>query len=208
MKNIIFDIGCVLLHQETNFIAYLQNMHLSYEESELICNTIFGEFFTAPLWLEFDRGTVSEKDIVEDAVKKLPQYEEYIRKLLVGWTDTFVPVKDTVEILYQLKEKDYKVYLLSNFSKEGFLRVEKKYDFLRMVDGGVISYQVNSIKPEPIIYQKLLEKYHLVPEESLFIDDRKENVHKMKEFGIDGICFVEDGSLKEKLMQKGIQIEG
>ncbi|MHC1749554.1 MAG: HAD family hydrolase [Cellulosilyticaceae bacterium] len=206
MKNIIFDIGHVLLHQEVTFVQYLQGLGLEHEESKLICNTIFGEFFDAPLWSEFDRGTVLAKDIIADAVEKLPQYEAYITKLLACWTDTFVPIEDTVEILYELRQNGYKIYLLSNFSGEGFLQVQKRYEFLKAVNGGVISYEVKSVKPEGLIYETLIKQYNLVPETCLFIDDRQANIDKAIEFGIDGICFVEDGSLRGKLLEKGIQL--
>lgn len=206
MKNIIFDIGHVLLHQEITFVDYLQGLGLDCEESKLICKTVFGEFFDAPLWSEFDRGTVLANEIIADAVEKLPQYEAQITKLLSCWTDTFVPIEDTVEILYELRQNGYKVYLLSNFSGEGFLQVQKRYEFLKAVNGGVISYEVKSVKPENLIYETLISNYNLAPETCLFIDDRQANIDKASEFGIDGICFVEDGSLREKLIEKGIQL--
>ena len=60
-------------------------------------------------------------------------------------------------------------------------------DFLDLFDGGIVSYQVNMSKPDPKIYKALLNKYKIIPESALFIDDRYENIMAAELLGIHGL---------------------
>ena len=62
-------------------------------------------------------------------------------------------------------------------------------NFFDYVDGGIYSYQVKLCKPDKRIYTELLTKYNLKPEETIFIDDREDNIKAAKELGIHGIIF-------------------
>ena len=63
------------------------------------------------------------------------------------------------------------------------------YDFFTEVDGGVFSYQERVIKPDEKIYHILLDRYALLPEETLFFDDNAENIAAAQRIGIHGILF-------------------
>ena len=89
---------------------------------------------------------------------------------------------------------------LSNYSGELFPLHTDGFPFRELVDGGVISYQIREIKPNPAIYQHLLQKYQLKPEECLFFDDRPENTEAARKLGIEAVT-VEDGS-EELLLQE------
>ena len=67
------------------------------------------------------------------------------------------------------------------------------------LDGRVVSYEFHKMKPEPEIYEILLEKYGLIPEECLFFDDTKENVDAAKNIGIDAIQVFSEDMLIEEL---------
>ena len=62
-----------------------------------------------------------------------------------------------------------------------------RLSFMPLIDGGVISYEVKSVKPEPGIYEALIGKYDLIPEECVFLDDREENVEAARQKGFHGI---------------------
>lgn len=98
--------------------------------------------------------------------------------------------KKGVEIFTKVKENGYKTYLLSNVGQEQweYLAQQKAWhDIFDQFDGLVLSYQIKMAKPEPQIYRYILEKYNLKPEESIFIDDRIENIEAAKKLGIDAI---------------------
>ena len=95
-----------------------------------------------------------------------------------------IPRKDVWEKVHALKEKGYKIYLLSNYNKDFFDVHTKGADFLDDIDGKVVSYEIHQIKPEPAIYEYLLEKYELNPQECVFFDDRPENTEAAEKLGI------------------------
>ena len=95
-----------------------------------------------------------------------------------------VKCPDVWQRVHALKEKGYGIYLLSNYSKELFDKHTKDADFLKDIDGKVVSYEIHKVKPDPAIYQYLLEKYHLNPAECVFFDDRPENTKAAEELGI------------------------
>lgn len=93
------------------------------------------------------------------------------------------------------------MYLLSNYGKTSFeaAKTHGKLSFLPLVDGAVISYEVQIVKPEPGIYQKLLEKYHLKAEECVFLDDKAENIEAAQRLGFHGVIVKEYVQAKEEL---------
>ena len=60
-------------------------------------------------------------------------------------------------------------------------------DLNGLFDGGVASCEVHLNKPDPRIYQALLDKYQLKAAESVFIDDRLDNVQAAFRLGFAGI---------------------
>ena len=72
-------------------------------------------------------------------------------------------------------------------------------DFLDEVDGGILSYQVQLIKPAPEIYRLLCSKYDLKAEECVFIDDLAKNVDAAMKEGMQGIIFQTLEQAKEDL---------
>ena len=65
----------------------------------------------------------------------------------------------------------------------------KNYDIFDLLDGQVISSEVHLLKPEPEIYQHLLEKFGLQAEECVFTDDKAINVEGAEKVGLHGIVF-------------------
>jgi len=80
-------------------------------------------------------------------------------------------------------------------------KVHKRHDFFKGFDGITVSAHVKSVKPEPEIYQKVLEDHHLVPEECLFIDDKDENVTACP---FDAVVCSDHALLKAELQRRGI----
>ena len=100
-----------------------------------------------------------------------------------------------------LWDKGYKIYLLSNYSDYLFNRHTEGKAFLDYIDGKVVSYEVHYTKPQKEIYEILLSKYKLKPEESLFFDDREENVQTAVSLGISG-CVVKSREHINKELEK------
>ena len=87
----------------------------------------------------------------------------------------------------ELKEKGYKIFLLSNISEDSYLYLKREYPYFFDVDGGMYSYRIKRNKPDKKIYEELLSAYGINASESLFLDDRKENVDAAKALGFHGM---------------------
>ena len=92
-------------------------------------------------------------------------------------------VEPTVRLIKELKERGYKLYVLSNMSKE-YIEFLRKLSVFEYFDYEVVSCEVHLGKPNPEMYKYLLEHCGLNPSETIFIDDRHDNVEVAAELGI------------------------
>ncbi|HNT95996.1 MAG TPA: HAD family phosphatase [Thermotogota bacterium] len=177
-KNIVFDIGNVLVRYDP--VGFLERSPFTEQKSELIRH-----IFDAELWIELDRGTIEEETVFQHLSEKYPELREGIAYISKHWIDeVFSVIEGTSRILTGLKDSGYRIYLLSNFGERGFLKISKEYSFFGKIDGKIVSYEVKTVKPEKKIYDLLLERYGLDPKETIYIDDRPENLVIAEKYGI------------------------
>ncbi|MEG0069438.1 HAD family hydrolase [Cetobacterium sp.] len=195
MKNIVFDIGNVLLEfRPKDFLK-----GLGFDKD--INTRLYHLIFLSEEWKELDRGVIDYDIAYNIFSTKAPELKTEIRTVLDRWHETLTPIYENVKLLKDLKEYGYNIYYLSNFHKDAYEKMYHKYDFLRIGNGGVISYQVNTLKPDHHIYATLLSKYDLNPTETLFIDDSYENVEEAQKIGFQGILFTSCNELRNSLQQ-------
>jgi len=109
------------------------------------------------------------------------------------------PISGAVDILVGLHARGTSLYLLSNFSAETYPLACRRFDFLRLFHGIIVSGEVKAIKPDPRIYEILIDRYRIDPHRAVFIDDVAENVDAAKRFGIHGIQFIDPEALRAEL---------
>lgn len=200
IKNIIFDIGNVLVDfcWEEDF----KNKGLEGEVFERVANaTARNED-----WNEFDLGNLTHEEIIEKFIENDPEMAEEIR---LATTDISGVVREkpyAKELILRLKEKGYGVYILSNFSEMALTQCAKDLTFIDLVDGAILSYEYHMIKPDPAIYNLLIEKFKLNAPECVFLDDKRENIEGGEMCGIRGIVFDEPESAFYKLRCMGVDI--
>ena len=199
IKNVIFDIGNVLLNFEPK--VYVQSKIIENKVEE-----IYDSIFKSEEWPMLDRGTISEEEAKANIINRKIENEDFINSVFENWYDILTPIEGSVEVLKKLKEKGYKVFYLSNFHLAAFEYVIKKYDFFELFDGGVVSYKENLIKPEKEIYEKVIHNYKINPSQTVFIDDMKENVEVAIKQGIKGIVLENTKNLREELEKLSISI--
>jgi glucose-1-phosphatase len=188
VKNIIFDLGGVLLEWKPK--EFLKK--LDYPAH-------FIEVFESLLWATHDGGWLSRQEVVE----KLPkQYDRRLfTELVVQISGQLTPIPEMIELFHKVRDQGYQVYILSNMPQEMHEELVKLHDFFRYPHGQVYSYEVKAIKPQPQIYEALLSKYRLKGPQSIFIDDREENIFAAKKFGISGIVCQSPAQVKSELLQ-------
>ena len=184
IKNVIFDLGGVIYTFRPK--EYLLKFGYSEAKADLLMERMF-----SGVWLEFDRGTYNRSSLIAKLRNDFPDMAEDFRRILdEDFVDNLITIMPpNLEFFYEVKRRGFKIYILTNFFDEGFAQCRKRDAFFDDADGIVVSAHEGLVKPEPAIYQVLLERYGLVPEESLFIDDNKLNVEAAKALGIHGIHF-------------------
>ena len=193
IKNIVFDVGMVLV----DFCWKEHCRNLGFDESVI---EAFDQYMVmSDCWDQMDEGTMSEEKAIEYFVSVIPQYEAEIRKF---WDtkEGFVKEYDyATPMISRLQEKGYKVYLLSNYPKEMYQVHWPVFSFYNQVDGYIVSALECMRKPNPAIYKLLCERFALLPQECLFIDDRQSNVDAAISVGMSGILFEEYEQLADYL---------
>lgn len=184
ITTVIFDIGDVLV--SANIKDYL------IADPE-VPNEIVDELLK--LWF-IDKDEVDDTmdlDTYREIVNKRMgvEFSKYIPKLFQYNVDCVTAFDYTIPMIQDLKDKGYKVYYLSNWSAWTYdlLQEAGKFDFLKLMDGGVFSYDAGYMKPNEEIYKILLNKYKINPEEAVFFDDREENIEAANKLGIHGVHF-------------------
>ena len=142
---------------------------------------------------------------IDEVAKNLPaECKPMVEELVLHWNDEIEPVEGMADLLKELKEKGYKLYLLSNASyrqPEYFNRTPGHEYF----DGRIVSFQVKQVKPDKEIYESLYKTYNLNPKECYFIDDLQVNIYGGMKTGMDGYVFDGDvEALRENLKSVGV----
>ena len=115
-------------------------------------------------------------------------------------------IHGTVDILKKLSKHKYNLIALTNWSAETFPVAIRRFGFLKLFSGIIVSGQIKMLKPNVEIYYYTLNKYNLKPCNCLFIDDRLSNIEGANKCGIDGIVFESPHKLIESLKKFGIEI--
>lgn len=197
IKNIIFDLAGVLIEVKPEIFS----TKLGYKEDEM--EKLIKIIFNGIEWEKYDCLELNAKETRDELIKNNPQYEKDIKNILdnIEYKYMLFEIKETAEYLKELKNAGYKIYVLSDTPKE-CQDYNSKFDFFKYVDGGVYSYEVHSNKPCKKNYETLLEKYNLDPAETVFIDDKSENIEAAEKLGITGILFTNLAEVKQKVVQK------
>ena len=105
-----------------------------------------------------------------------------------------------------MSKHKYNLIALTNWSAETFPVALRRFNFLKLFSGIVVSGQIKMLKPNVEIYYYTLNKYNLKSCNCLFIDDRLSNIEGANKCGIDGIVFESPHMLVENLKKFGIEI--
>lgn len=201
IKNIIFDIGNVLA--KFRWKEFIEE--LGFEES--IRERVAKATVLSKYWMEIDKGVMTLQEIIDGCISLDVEIEQEIRLFFKDQSNLVIEFDYAGRLVRTLKNAGYSVYILSNYSEKNFMHVKDLFSFMKHIDGGVISYVIKSVKPEPEIYKTLLEKYQLVPEESVFIDDLTENLRGAERFGIHTIHFAGLAECIKDLMKMGVSMK-
>ncbi len=113
-------------------------------------------------------------------------------------------IDGSVSILTELKAGGIPLYALSNWSTETFPVALRRFEFLRWFQGVLLSGEVRILKPDPRLFQLLLERYAIDPKRVVYIDDHGYNVEAARKLGMHGIHFTAPHALRGELSRVGL----
>ena len=201
IRNILFDMGQVLIRFDRDY--FMERLGVSDEDKTLLMR----EVFLSVEWVQMDRGTLREAEAVKQICARIPErLHDAAEKLVSMWDRPILPIDGMYELVRELKEKGYGVYLLSNASirqHEYWPRIPASEFF----DGKIISADEYVMKPHPDFYNRALERFGLKAEECFFIDDAPINIEGALYCGIEGAVFHGDAALlRQQLRKAGVNI--
>ena len=200
IKNLIFDFGKVLVDYD---FSHVINQFFTDKKKE----EEFYNLFASLKFLDIcDKEDKPFSQIMQDMRKRYPQYakeammyEERYMEFVIG------EIEDMRAVLTEMKKRGYKLYGLTNWCSMVH-KVMKKYEIFSLLDGRVISSEEHIIKPDVAIYNRLLEKYGLKPEECVFTDDKPVNIIGAQKVGMKTILF-ENATQYKRELEKIIESE-
>ncbi len=193
IRNIIFDIGNVL-------VDYCWQEHIArFGFTGETARRLGEAMMLHPVWNELDRGVWNNEQLLEGFIQNDPELEAQIRLVFSDLSSLVREREGSNRWIYSLRKAGYKAYYLSNFSARVKTEASRQLTFLREMDGGVMSYTVQLIKPEPYIYEVLLNRYKLKAEECVFLDDSPANIDTAKSLGMKGIIVESQEQAMEEL---------
>ncbi len=180
-KNIIFDVGQVLF--DYDWVGALIKSGVPNDEAYVLQPGLFND----SLWADLDLQNRPYFDTVDMICTKYHEYAGPIRTYFTKVDMLPIDRPDVWIKVHELKEKGYKIYLLSNYSEYMFKIHTEGKAFMNDLDGMMVSYMVHANKPDPQIYEALLSKYGLNASECIFFDDKEENTQGARNCGIDAV---------------------
>ena len=179
MKNIVFDLaGVVVARNQERCPQYIMDYFYFINSGEAL-----PEF-----WDDYDRGTRDIDSVAQCLAEFRGSDFETAKSRMLEAVTYQEHVAPTAELIAELKAAGYRLFVLSNMSKD-YIEFLREMPVFQHFEGEIVSCEVGLIKPEREIYNLLLDRYNLVPEQTMFIDDRKPNVDAAAEVGINPFHF-------------------
>ncbi|MEN9654936.1 MAG: hypothetical protein RL235_1048 [Chlamydiota bacterium] len=196
MKTVFFDIGNVLfkfsLPRMVAQVAHCTGMGIDAVEELIV---------THQLQRMYEIGRIDSLGLYE-AFRKNAPHDFTVRELVDAISDIFTPIDGTWAIVKELKDLKKQLIIISNTCESHFNYLYSHYPMMRLFDGRVLSYEVNLLKPDPLIFYKALAIAKCEAKESFFTDDVLENVHAARSVGLDAEPFVNAPLLRQELKKR------
>lgn len=184
MKNIIFDLGGVVVDWNP------ERLIREYPGDPEMPVVLFKEGFFHRYWPDYDRGIVDQVDIVKEmsrfSGRRYAECWDFVEFIKHSLRD----IPATQRLVKKLATQGYRLFCLSNMSVE-YYDYLKDREVFNYFEGQIISALEHVIKPEKEIYEVLMGRYRVVPQESLFIDDLQANIEAARQLGFHTVHFTD-----------------
>lgn len=203
VRNLILDMGNVLLTWEPR--AFALRAAGNRQDAEIL----YSALFDSVEWHLHDAGQIDQVELLRVSLSRTPQrLHDRLKALHEQWPRWMAPIPGADTFTIRAREAGLRLYLLSNAGTR-FPEALKERDFYPRFHGAMVSAHEKICKPDRRIYERLCERFDLLPRECLFVDDLDENVDGAIKAGMEAHLF--DGDYKkveDKLRGLGVVLPG
>ena len=185
IKNTVFDLGAVLFHWNPEAIA--QEFAEDVTQRQLLLDQVFHH----QDWKRLELGEITERQAIQSFANNTGLPLARMEALIDSIKAYLTPKEDTVALLLELQQQGHRLFCLSNICTEIYQHVATRHTFFDAFEDVIVSAEVKLAKPDPKIFQYMLKRFNILPEETLFIDDMPANVASASSLGIQAIQFTE-----------------
>ena len=203
IKNVIFDFGKVLVDYDFDrFFAMLRDETPHHEA--------FDEFMRLVLdsstYQALDKGERPFAEYVAIYKQQYPRCADLIDAFDTRFQEIVTnEIPDMRSVLLELKQHGYRVLGLSNWSTKVYDTMQR-FAIFDLIEDRVLSCEEHLLKPDAAIYRRALQRFGIEADETVFVDDRKENAEGAEAVGIHGITFTGAAPLRQELAALGVEI--
>jgi len=197
IETVVFDVGGVFLDWNPRYLY--RKVFSSEEQVEdflgRVCTQTWNERQDAGR--PFALGVRELQDMHPELGAEISAFNE-------RWEEMIGSVfEDTVALLHEVKQAGHHIYALTNFSKEKFQIVRKRFSFFACFEGIVVSGEEGLIKPDPRLFHVLMDRYSIDPTNSVYIDDVAKNVDAATSLGFRGVFHRSTAETRKQLVALG-----
>jgi FMN phosphatase YigB (HAD superfamily) len=178
IRNVVFDIGWVFVHlNHRPFLDFLSAHGADAPDLDSVLVRIALE--------DHESGRMDGRGLLERCAALAPRPMS-LEDARARWVDMFELRPEMVDLARRLSER-YRVYLLSNIGDLHWEHLSREYQLHRVGHGALPSYIAGVMKPHDGIYVEAERRFALTPAQTVFIDDRSENIEAARRRGWRGI---------------------
>ena len=195
VRNVIFDLGGVVFDWNPDHIV--SRVQPVPELRAALKEALFGHSD----WRLFDRGTLSEPEMIERLQLRLGASRQEVDTIFDVVRNSLVEKPETIHLLRSLQGQGTPLYCLSNMPASIYTHLRQRHHFWDAFSGIVISGEVRMMKPEPEVFMHLLDTFNLRADETVFVDDLLANIESAKQVGLHAVWFKDAAQCRRELEQ-------
>lgn len=198
MRNVIFDIGWVLVHLAPHPLLSLLREHGADVAS-------LEDVVTRIDLHEHESGRLDGAGLVTN-LAKLARRPPAPAAIAASWVDMFEPQPAMFALAERLSQR-YRVYVLSNVGDLHWAELKRRFRIHELGHGVITSFEAGVMKPHDGIYEQAERRFGLDPAATIFVDDRPENIEAVRRRGWQGIVHENHDRTLAALRASGIKWE-
>jgi 2-haloacid dehalogenase len=199
LTTVIFDLGGVLADWDPRYL------YRELFDGDEVAMEEFLAQVCSPAWNHAMDAGRSRAEAVDELVRQHPTHDALIRAWVDRWEDMLgAEIAGTAEVVAELHGRGVRLLALTNWSAETFPVARQRFPSFAYFEGIVVSGEHGIAKPDPALFQLLLERHAVDPATAAYVDDRDTNVDAATALGMTGLVFTDPAVLRADLRRLGL----